>query len=96
MCKYCLLDDIEHSQLHNVKEIKKLMFENTNNINSILQEQIKFKKSRDDMLKLLNNINNKINFNELLLKEQNNYFHLFNLNNSLNNKNNSQENNDLY
>ena len=95
MCKYCLLDDIEHSQLHNVKEIKKLVFENTNNINNILQEQVKFKKSRDDMLKLLNNMNNKINFNELLLKEQNKYFHLFNLNNSLNNKNNSQENNDL-
>lgn len=94
MCKYCLLENIEHSQLHNVKEINKLKFENTNNINKILQEQVKYKKSRDEMQKLLNNMNNKINFNELLLKEQNNYFHLFNLNNSLNNKNNSQENND--
>ena len=97
MCKYCLLDDIEHSQLHNVKEIKKLMNENQNNINNILQEQEKYKKSKNEMLKLLNNMNNKINFNELLLKEQNNYFHLFNLNksNSLNNKNKLEENNDL-
>jgi hypothetical protein len=95
MCKYCLLDNIEHSQLHNVKEIKNLINENKNNINNIMQEQENFKKKRNEMLKLLNNINNRINFDELLLKEQNNYFHLFNLNNSLNNKNKLQENNDL-
>ena len=93
MCKYCLTQDLEHSQVHNVKEIQKLMNENKGNINNILQEQEKYKKSRNDILKTLNNMNNKINFNEFLLKEQNNYFHLFNLNNSSNNIFNFQNNN---
>lgn len=95
MCKHCLLEDIEHSKFHNVKEIKKLMNENKNNIKNILEEQKKYKNNKENILKILKNMDIKINFTELLLKEQNNYFHLFNLNNSLNNKKDFEEKNDL-
>ena len=108
MCQECLLNDLEHTRNHDVK--KKNIIKNEiniiRNIENIKIEQEENQKKRYILTKQLENLENKIYFNEFLLSNQNNYYHLFlkdlnkiiikenkfdNLNNKENNNNNNKD-----
>ena len=102
MCINCVTDNLEHVKAHDVKKLNELNNSNkTNIINNIKKEQEYNKKQRELLLEKLKSLENKINFNDFLLKEQNNYYHLFNNynininNNSNNNYNNNYNNNNI-
>ena len=104
MCTKCLVENFEHSKEHDVKEISKLL-ENealTSKIRTIEQEQRQNTKYKQELMKKIKELDSKITFNDYLLNEQNNYFHLFldyndkNINSKENNKikiNNNNNNN---
>ena len=97
MCDNCITESIEHLQNHCVKEIDKFKKANERNIISLKNEQEEYNKERNILLNKLKILDYKIKFNNLLIKEESNYFYLFefdNLNNSCinNNVENDQNN----
>ena len=95
-CANCLLDDLNHPKEHNVKEIDEFKKNIKDNIYTIENELDKNKNEKLILEEKLNILNNKIMFNEFLLKEKDNYYHLiYDYNNNLNNKNSNMNiNND--
>ena len=81
MCSFCWRNELKHVNLHNIKNIDQLKIDNNTNIVEINQEQKKNIKDKDNLLNQLKIVENKINFNNLLLNVKDNCFHLFNLNN---------------
>ena len=77
LCKNCVTD-LEHVKKHDIKEIRLLMEDKdlNKNIELIEQEQIQNKKYKELLLEKLRVLDIKLSFNELLLKEKHNYFHL--------------------
>ena len=70
MCRICVLNDDEHKKIDNIFAIKDI-FANNKDFNN---------KIKNENQKLLNKkqvLENRINFNEFLLKEYDNYFYLF-------------------
>ena len=79
MCTNCLVANLEHSKVHDVKEISKLVEDEaiTKKINTIEQEQRQNIKYKQELMKKIKELDSKITFNDFLLNEKNNYFHLF-------------------
>ena len=99
MCSFCWRYELSHVNSHNIKNIDQLKIDNNTNIVEINQEQKKNIKDKDNLINQLKIVENKINFNNLLLNVKDNCFHLFNLNNeddnSLDENSNNQINNSL-
>ena len=78
MCINCIVEDLDHTKQHNINKIEDLKNDISINerIKSIQLEKDINKKKKENLIKQLNNLNKKIDFNEFLLKKNNNY-HLF-------------------
>ena len=104
MCNTCITSSLEHVQQHLVKEIYKFKIANENNIKKLKNKQEEYNKERNNLLNQLKMLDYKINFNNLLIKEESKYFYLFkydNLKQSVinfnfeNNQNDNQKNNNI-
>ncbi len=97
MCINCVVENIDHTKAHDVKKIVDLKkdIDKNNDIINLQKNQETIKKKRELLYEQLQNLDNKIYFNDFLLREKNNYFHLFCHNNSSNNNNSNNNNNNV-
>ena len=77
MCGNCVTENVEHIQQHLVKEIYKFKKANESNIEKLKNKQEEYNKEKNNLLNQLKMLDYKIKFNNLLIKEENNYFYLF-------------------
>ena len=95
LCVNCAIQNTEHMKEHNVKQIHELKDDLKINILNIEKELDNNKKEKEILVEKLKNLNNKIQFDEFLVKEKDNYYHLFfEYNNKINNIKNC--NNDIF
>jgi len=77
MCDTCITSNLEHVQQHLIKEIGKFKIANENNIKKLKNKQEEYNKEKNILLNQLKLLDYKINFNNLLIKEESKYFYLF-------------------
>ncbi len=83
LCGNCIIEEFEHCKLHNVEEIKNIQekIKKSNILLDITKEQDDYQKQKEILLEKLKKLDARMNFNECILKEQNECFHLFDDNN---------------
>ena len=89
LCGNCISSNIDHIKEHIVKDISKFQIANESNIQKLKNKQEELNKEKNILLNQLKMLDYKINFNNLLIKEESNYFYLFKYDNLMLSSNNS-------
>ena len=79
LCSTCVNEDFDHIKKHDVKKIDKLKNEDIykNSISNIQKEREYKRRQLEILQKKIENSKNQIEFQNFLLNQKNNYFHLF-------------------